>query len=165
MDLLQDSNINLISSPVLCYTKRITGLDSISVLNDLFKAYKSLNKTNYKDLGPACTLLNSILTQKRVYFVLTRRLFLDAFYNDFNIPPRFKKISANRWSSILKSFHNKKYITLVKRGTGRRGNVYKVNHAEILNHLISLGIDAESQLESILEGFEALSKDVSTSKK
>ena len=164
MDLKKLLDAEKISSPSLCYITRINSLDDNALLRDIARAYKSIELEDDIDLGPTCTLFHSIILQKRIYFVLSRRDFFKMYKRNFNIKERYRKIANSRYKTLIAKWCTMGIITLVQRGSGSAGSVYKVNQGTVLQWLTEQGVDAESQLEAILERFKVLSKKQPVSK-
>lgn len=164
MDLKKLLDAEKITSPSLCYITKIDSLDDNYLLRDIARAYKSIELDDDIDLGPACTLFHSIILQRRIYFVLSRRDFFKMYKRNFNIKECYRKIGVLRYKALIAKWCNMGVITLIKLGVGSAGSVYKVTQSEILLWLTEQGVDGKSQLETILERYSVLSKKLPVSK-
>lgn len=128
---------------LLVHIRKISSGDC-SLLLDLKKDYRTLNKYSPVEYRAYLTLLTAILMQRRIFFCLTRDSLKKLMKKNVNC--KIKGAFSNRdWKNILIFFYKAGLIEQVKSPTKRTAGVYKVMNPDIYNYLISLGINPESQ--------------------
>lgn len=147
--------------PSLVFLNKTTKIlkDSESILIDLLGEYQSLTLDSPIHSLAACSIVNSIITQKRYYFALTRTGLRNLIGYDQNIK-HLKGFDNKQYSSILNSLYNtNKIMKLIKKGNTKTASIYQVDHPELVKYLESLSIDFEAQrIEALKFNSKAISK-------
>lgn len=113
---------------------------------DLKVHYEQINQGDAV-LRASVSILNSILTQERIYFAMSRRGIEHLIQNDKNLSNN-KAFKASVYPTILAFLMEQGYIEKIVEGNTLTANGYKVVHPMYLDFL-SRSIDKEAQLNEI----------------
>lgn len=94
----------------------------------------------------AISVVNAVLTQRRVVFCLTRRAGEDLVRGDKNWTTT--GFDNNKWAQMLKILHMTDVIKSVRKGSGRCPGIYEIICPELLSVLIA---DKTTQMAESIE--------------
>ena len=134
---------------------------------ELQEVYKSISEKSDK---PIVSILNSILHQRRVYFVMTRDSVRELVKSDANWKGS-AGLSNDNWGTLLVTMENAGLIKCVqvgmpkadrqtdgtlKAGRKTKASIFKVIDPEVLKYLV---IDEEKQFQECVDFIEEKSSD------
>lgn len=127
MNILDQANINLKSyTPILMYTTNIQTIHTVQRWLEIKSFYETTESSLSKIL---VSILNSIATQNRLYFCITREKIRFLIKNDVNWKNEKPEFSNDSWKTILRLLHDTDICILEEKGTGRKPSIYRLGNA------------------------------------
>lgn len=112
-------------TPILMYTTNISDVSTEQIWSEIRSLYETTQSPLSKVL---VSILNSIATQNRSYFCITREKVRFLIKNDVNWHDEKPEFGNDSWKTILRLLHDTGIAILEAKGTGRRPSVYKLGN-------------------------------------
>lgn len=147
--------------------KRLEFLSAITDLNslpsndaiwiELKQKYESVDLAD-PILRASLSLMNSILTQERVYFAMNRRGLKELIEKDLNIDERYRLgFKDQYYSAIIHSLIDWGIIIRLKTASRGKAGIFQVVHEGLLNYLMKR-VDSKLQFTQAMEFHEGIRK-------
>jgi hypothetical protein len=163
-DFDKKDKIEIVHSCLLTEVKPIIPEDH-QLFQQLKSSYDKIDENSTIYVKAACTLVNSILTQERLYFALSGPALKKLFEKDPNLKFKPESFSGTTWRKILAKCYNQfGLFKLYQKGKGpRNANMYRLSDKALADFLLGQGVDALLQKEETLAfvsvDFNKVSKD------
>lgn len=154
---MENKPIYLKSKDFLTESSDLANLYKLSVVvegHPLFEMYEE-NQNSHASSKVKVTILNSILTQRRRYLVLTRDRIITLLSEDFNWKEK-SSLSTKLYPLILKELSL--FLRKIKSGSGRSPAIYEVISADLLRLINLTRQEAMNQMDSTYAMVDKLNK-------
>lgn len=144
MNKLDQANANLKNyTPILMYTTDIQ-----NVADSRWTEIRSFYETTESELAKILvSILNSIATQNRIYFCITREKVRFLVKNDVNWSDEKPEFGNESWKTIIRLLHDTSIGMLEQKGTGRKPSIYRLGDA--WHSLVDLRSNDDQKVQAI----------------
>jgi hypothetical protein len=125
---------------ILEKTRKIPDNEDLEEWVSLKEDYKKLSQSSWEDRAMV-SMVNAILLQRRVVFILTRKNFRELLRNDRNWKKKIG-IRNDNWRKLILTATNCNIIKCIHKPTNNSCGVYEVIHKDILKYL---NVDVKQQ--------------------